>query len=99
MGRTERFSDPRVGFAARLLVADLAVSFLTTDAVWLAHTALTDRLARADPLLRQLNLLLLLVVAFLPFPTRLASGHPIQIRQKKEDFRASADITDEKYPA
>jgi uncharacterized membrane protein len=44
------------------------VSFLTIGATWLAHTALTDRLARSDPIFLQLNLVLLLVVAFLPFP-------------------------------
>jgi len=49
------------------------VSFLTIGAGWLAHTALTDRLARADRGLLRLNLLLLLVVAFLPFPTRLVA--------------------------
>jgi len=47
------------------------VSFLTIGAAWLAHTALTDRLARADSILLRLNLLLLLVVALLPFPTKL----------------------------
>ena len=31
----------------------------------------TDRLAQTDPILLRLNLLLLLAVAFLPFPTRL----------------------------
>ena len=50
------------------------VSFVTIGAGWLAHTALTDRLARADPSLLRLNLLLLLVVVFLPFPTRLVAG-------------------------
>jgi uncharacterized membrane protein len=47
------------------------VSFLTIGAAWLVHTALTDRLAQADPLFLRLNLLLLLAVVFLPFPTRL----------------------------
>ena len=47
------------------------VSFLTIGAAWLGHTALTDRLARVDPILLRINLLLLLVVAFLPFPTQL----------------------------
>jgi uncharacterized membrane protein len=47
------------------------VSFLTIGATWLAHSALTDRLTRADTLMLRINLLLLLVVAFLPFPTRL----------------------------
>ena len=49
------------------------ISFLTIGAAWLAHTALTDRLARTDPLLLRLNLLLLLAVAFLPFPTGLVA--------------------------
>jgi uncharacterized membrane protein len=47
------------------------ISFLTIGGAWLAHTALTDRLDRADSLFLRLNLLLLLVVAVLPFPTRL----------------------------
>jgi uncharacterized membrane protein len=49
------------------------VSFLTIGAAWLAHTALTDRLARSDSIFLRLNLLGLLVVAFLPFPTRLVA--------------------------
>ena len=49
------------------------VSFLTIGAAWLAHEALTDRLARSDSIFQRLNLLLLLVVAFLPFPTRLVA--------------------------
>ena len=49
------------------------VSFLTIGAAWLVHTALTDRLARSDPIFLQINLLMLLVVAFLPFPTRLVA--------------------------
>jgi len=49
------------------------VSFLTIGAAWLAHTALTGRLARADPVIMEINLLVLLVVAFLPFPTRLVA--------------------------
>ncbi len=50
-----------------------AVSFLTIGAAWLAHTALTERLTRSDPIFLQINLLVLLVVAFLPFPTRLVA--------------------------
>jgi TMEM175 potassium channel family protein len=49
------------------------VSFLTIGAAWLGHTQLTERLAWADPLLLRINLLLLLVVAFLPFPTGLVA--------------------------
>ena len=50
-----------------------AISFLTIGAAWLAHDGITDRLTRADSLLLRINLLLLLVVAFLPFPTRLVA--------------------------
>jgi TMEM175 potassium channel family protein len=49
------------------------VSFLTIGAAWLAHTWITDRLTNADLPLLRLNLLLLLVVALLPFPTRLVA--------------------------
>ena len=49
------------------------VSFLTIGAAWLAHTTLTDRLAQSDSIFLRLNLLVLLVVAFLPFPTRLVA--------------------------
>ena len=49
------------------------VSFLTIGGAWLGHSAITDRLTRADSLLLRVNLLLLLVVAFLPFPTKLVA--------------------------
>ena len=49
------------------------VSFLTIGAAWLGHTALTDRLKRVDPIFLRLNLLLLMMVTFLPFPTRLVA--------------------------
>ena len=47
------------------------VSFLTIGAVWVAHQGLTDRLEQVDSIFLRLNLLLLLAIAFLPFPTRL----------------------------
>ena len=50
-------------------------SFLTIGGAWLAHTALTDRLARVDSLFLRLNLLVLLVVVFLPFPTGLVAEY------------------------
>jgi uncharacterized membrane protein len=48
-------------------------SFLTIGGAWLLHTALTDQLARIDQLFLRLNLLVLLVVVLLPFPTRLVA--------------------------
>jgi uncharacterized membrane protein len=49
------------------------VSFLTIGAAWLGHSVLTARLSGADSLLLRINLILLLVIGFLPFPTRLVS--------------------------
>jgi len=91
--RMEGFSDGVYGFAATLLVLDLAVhppgtplqqvlhawpgylaylvSFLTIGVSWLLHTALTDQLTGTDQLFLRLNLLVLLGVVFLPFPTGL----------------------------
>jgi uncharacterized membrane protein len=48
-----------------------AISFLTIGAAWLGHDAITDRLPRVDSLLLRINLLLLFVIALLPFPTKL----------------------------
>jgi uncharacterized membrane protein len=59
------------------------ISFLTIGGAWLLHNALTEQLARTDPVFLRLNLLLLLVVVFLPFPTRLvaeALHHPADER-------------------
>ena len=69
------------------------VSFLTIGAAWLLHSAMTDRLTRADSLLMRINLLLLLVIAFLPFPTKLvAEAHPRHQRRAclRHDVRADA---------
>jgi uncharacterized membrane protein len=51
------------------------VSFATVGALWLGHNAITEYLDRADTALLRLNLLLLLFVSFLPFPTRLLSDY------------------------
>lgn len=47
------------------------VSFATIGALWLGHSIITEYLDHADAVLIRLNLLLLLLVSFLPFPTRL----------------------------
>ncbi|WP_406300824.1 TMEM175 family protein [Embleya sp. NBC_00888] len=51
------------------------VSFATIGAVWLAHSAITEYLEYANIWLMRLNLLLLLAVSFLPFPTKLLSEY------------------------
>jgi uncharacterized membrane protein len=48
-------------------------SFFTVGSVWIAHHALFTRLKYIDAVLLRLNLLLLLVAAFLPFPTAVLS--------------------------
>jgi uncharacterized membrane protein len=47
------------------------VSFSTIGAIWLEHTVITEFLERATSVFFRLNLLLLVVVSFLPFPTKL----------------------------
>lgn len=49
-------------------------SFLTIGGIWLAHHGIFVRLQYVDRRLMRLNLLLLMVVSFLPFPTRLAAA-------------------------
>ncbi len=51
------------------------VSFATIGAVWFAHSVITEALSGATSVLIRVNLLLLLVVAFLPFPTILLSEY------------------------
>ena len=51
------------------------VSFSTIGALWLKHSVMTEYLASATPTLTRLNLLLLLAVSFLPFPTRLLAKY------------------------
>ena len=57
-----------------------ATSFTTIGAIWLVHHGMFRRLAFADGLITRLNLLLLMLASFLPFPTKLVaeavdSGH------------------------
>ncbi|HEY8281857.1 MAG TPA: TMEM175 family protein [Leifsonia sp.] len=47
------------------------MSFATIGAAWFAHTVITENLDHADSVFVRLNLILMLVVSFLPFPTRL----------------------------
>lgn len=52
-----------------------ATSFLTIGIIWMNHHHCVETMARADRTLMFLNLLLLLTVAFLPFPTRLVADY------------------------
>lgn len=60
------------------------ISFATIGAVWLAHSAITDHLVTTDSRFIRLNLLVLLLVSFMPYPTRFLSAfiqseHPERI--------------------
>jgi uncharacterized membrane protein len=48
-----------------------ATSFLTIGGIWLAHHGVFRRLRYANNRLMRINLLLLMAVSFLPYPTRL----------------------------
>ena len=46
-------------------------SFLTIGGIWLVHHGIVRRLQYANRQLMVVNLLLLMLVSFLPFPTKL----------------------------
>jgi uncharacterized membrane protein len=48
-------------------------SFTTIGGIWLAHHSIFRRLRYADSAVMRINLLLLMVVSFLPYPTRLVA--------------------------
>ena len=50
------------------------VSFLLIGAIWINHHAMFRHIVRADQTLLLLNLLHLMVVAFLPFPTAVLAA-------------------------
>ena len=47
------------------------ISFASVGAFWLEHSTVTEHMARTDVTFTRLNLLLLMVVSFVPFPTKL----------------------------
>jgi len=51
------------------------IAFMTIGAAWIEHSALTEALDRVDSGFQRLNLLLLLLVGFLPFPTSVMSEY------------------------
>ena len=50
-----------------------ATSFLTIGAIWLGHHGIFRRLRYANNMVMRVNLVLLMAIAFLPFPTRLVA--------------------------
>ncbi len=74
-----------------LYLADL-VSFLTIGAAWLAHTVITHRLIEVDGIFLRLNLLLLMFVSLLPFPTRLVAER-LEVLSGERAFVAMYGLT------
>jgi TMEM175 potassium channel family protein len=52
-----------------------AVSFVTIGIIWSNHHTVMAQLGKVDRTFLMLNILLLMCVAFLPFPTRLVAEH------------------------
>src|SRR5215468_1888923 len=50
-------------------------SFVTIGIIWMNHHYCVETMARVDRTLMFLNILLLMTVSFLPFPTRLVAEH------------------------
>ena len=59
------------------------VSFATIGAVWFSHTVITQYLDHANSTFIRLNLLLLLAVSFLPFPTKLVGEYIREVEAER----------------
>jgi uncharacterized membrane protein len=68
--------------------AAYAVSFATVGIVWVNHHTLLDRMARGDRAFLELNLLLLALVAVVPWPTGLLAEYV-----READGSAAAAVT------
>ncbi len=55
--------------------AAFVVSFLTIGIIWTNHHAMFERIVRVDRALVYLNLLLLMTVTAIPFPTKLLASY------------------------
>src|SRR5258708_32549790 len=52
-----------------------AVSFLSIGIIWVNHNTVMSQIGRVDRLFLFLNVMFLMVVAFIPFPTRLLAEY------------------------
>jgi uncharacterized membrane protein len=66
--------------------ATYAVSFLTIGIIWVNHHTILDRVSRADRPLLFINLVFLMVVAAIPFPTALLADY---LREGHDDRLAA----------
>ena len=63
-----------------------AVSFVTIGIMWINHHTIYRHIERVDRIFLILNLMLLLCIAFVPFPTRIAA----EFARSDSDRRAAA---------
>jgi uncharacterized membrane protein len=86
--------DPEEGLGQALLhmwpaYASYVVSFFVIGIIWVNHHAVFDHLQRADRPLLFLNLLLLMFVALLPWPTNLMATY---MREGGSDEQVAAVV-------
>ena len=67
--------------------ATYAVSFLTIGIIWVNHHTILDRVRRVDRLLLFINLIFLMLVAAIPFPTALLADY---LKEGYDDRLAAA---------
>ena len=60
-----------------------AASFLTIGIMWVNHHAVFRQFARVDRSLLLLNIMLLMLIAFVPFPTRVVADHALSPDDRK----------------
>ena len=66
-----------------------AVSFLTIGIIWVNHHTVMSQIGRADRTFLMITVLFLMVVAFIPFPTRLVAEHIHIHEASKANVRAA----------
>jgi uncharacterized membrane protein len=69
--------------------AAYVASFLTIGIMWINHHAMFERIVRADRVLLMFNLLLLMAIVLLPFPTQMMGEF---IPRGGADARAAATV-------
>ena len=52
-----------------------AVSFMTIGVIWINHHAVIAQVAKVNRMFLLLNVVFLMLIAFIPFPTRLLAEH------------------------
>jgi uncharacterized membrane protein len=52
-----------------------AVSFVTIGVIWINHHSVIAQIAKVDRLFLLVNVIFLMLIAFIPFPTRLLAEH------------------------